>query len=107
MISAGAIGAASMFAPLAGIAPQAVRRLWDLCVAERYPEARPVQEALAALHQAVKTSGVAALKSGQRHLQRECGQPRAPVEALDAAAERKLFEEIGAIALLRSEPRGW
>lgn len=108
MISAGATGATGMFATFAGgIAPQAVRKLWELCEKEQYPQARPVQEALAALRQAVKTGGVAAQKGGMRYMQRDCGQPRAPLRALDATAQSKLEADIRAIAALKDEPRGF
>jgi dihydrodipicolinate synthase/N-acetylneuraminate lyase len=96
-----------MFSSLAGIAPRAVRGLWELCVMERYEEARPFQEAIAALRQAVKPRGVAALKGGMRTMGRDCGQPRPPLDPLAAADEEKLAREIGAIAPLRGEPQGW
>ena len=107
LISAGAVGATGMFAPLAGIAPHAGRSLWDLCVQEQYAQARPIQEALAALRQAVKPAGVAGLKGGMRYMQRDCGQPRPPLDALDVPAQHRLAADIGAIAALRAEFRGW
>ncbi len=107
MISAGAIGASGMFSSLAGIAPVAVRKLWELCRKEQYAEARPVQEALAALRQAVKPTGVAGLKGGLRVMGRECGQPRPPLDPLTADAQKDLAEEIDAFVALREEPRGW
>src|SRR5882762_5270746 len=48
MVSAAAIGATSMFAPLAGIAPRLVRTLYDLCRDQKLFEARAPQEAIAA-----------------------------------------------------------
>jgi 4-hydroxy-tetrahydrodipicolinate synthase len=107
MISAGAIGATSMFAPLAGICPVAVRNLWDICSREQYAEARPVQEAVAALRQALKPAGAAGLKSGMDYMQRNCGLPRPPLEAPDAPTRKLIDAAIGAIASLRAEPRGW
>lgn len=107
MIPAGAIGATGMFAPLAGIAPQAVRTLWELCVKEQYTQARPVQEALSALRQAVKPTLVAGLKGGMRYVERDCGQPRPPLEAPSAPELERLAANIGAIAALRAESRGW
>jgi dihydrodipicolinate synthase/N-acetylneuraminate lyase len=107
MISAGAIGATAMFAPLAGIAPNAVRELWERCAEEQYEEARPVQDALAALRQAVKPAGVAGLKGGMRYMKRECGQPRPPLDPLGAAEQEALAAEMGAITALRAEPQGW
>lgn len=106
-ISARAIGAKGMMAPLAGIAPGAVRRLWALCRDERYEEALPLQEALAALRQAVKPWGVAGLKAGMGCLGRECGQPRPPIDACAGADRERLAGAIGAIGLLKEEPRGW
>jgi 4-hydroxy-tetrahydrodipicolinate synthase len=107
LISAGAIGAEGMLSSLAGIAPAAVRRLWALCREELYAEARPLQEALAALRQAVKPAGVAGLKGGMRAMLRECGQPRPPLDPLNAEDQEKLSITIGSIDRLREEPRGW
>lgn len=107
MISAGAIGADGMFSSLAGIAPRAVRVLWDLCGKEAYEGARPLQEAVAALRQAVKPWGVAGLKGAMRSMERECGQPRPPLDPLGAADQAKLAAGIAAIVTLREEPLGW
>jgi 4-hydroxy-tetrahydrodipicolinate synthase len=107
MISAGAIGATGMFTSLSGIAPKAVRKLWDICKKENYKEARPVQEALAALRQAVKPKMIAGLKSAMRHMERDCGQPRPPLDVLEIAEEEKLYADIRAIEILNSEPKGW
>jgi 4-hydroxy-tetrahydrodipicolinate synthase len=107
MVSAGAIGATGMFAPLAGIAPRLVRALYDLCRQDKLFEARATQEQIAALRQAVKPGGVASLKAAMRAMGRDCGEPRPPNIALDAVAYQKLVGELDAIAALRGEPRGW
>ena len=107
MVSAGAIGATGMFAPLAGIAPKLVRALYELCRQEKLFEARAVQEQIAALRQAVKPGGVASLKAAMRAMGRDCGEPRPPILPLDAFAYQKLIGELDAIAALRAEPRGW
>ncbi len=105
MVSAAAIGATGMFAPLAGIAPRLVRELYDLCRGQKLFEARPAQEQTAALRQVVK--GVASLKAAMRATGRDCGEPRPPLLPLDAVAYQKLVGELDAIAALRAEPRGW
>jgi 4-hydroxy-tetrahydrodipicolinate synthase len=107
MVSAAAIGATTMFAPLAGIAPKLVRTLYDLCRDQKLFEARATQEAIAALRQAAKPGGVAAVKAAMRAMGRDCGEPRPPVLPLDAVAYQKLVGELDAIAALRAEPRGW
>jgi 4-hydroxy-tetrahydrodipicolinate synthase len=107
MVSAAAIGATTMFAPLAGIAPKLVRTLYDLCRDQKLFEARATQEAIAALRQAAKPGGVAAVKAAMRAMGRDCGEPRPPVLPLDAVAYQKLIGELDAIAALRAEPRGW
>jgi 4-hydroxy-tetrahydrodipicolinate synthase len=107
MLSAGAIGATGMFAPLAGIVPRLVRELYGLCRDQKLFEARKVQEQLAALRQAVKPGGVASLKAAMRAMGRDCGEPRQPVLPLDAVAYQKLVGELDAIDVLRAEPRGW
>jgi 4-hydroxy-tetrahydrodipicolinate synthase len=107
MISARAVGATGMIAPLAGIAPRAVKQLWELCAQENYPAARPLQESLAALRQAVKPLGVAGIKAALKYMKRDSGALRAPLEAPAAAARKKLAADLGAIAALNDEPRGW
>ena len=106
-VSCAAIGAIDMFAPLAGVAPKLVHELYTLCRAQKLFEARPVQEQLAALRQAVKPAGVAALKAAMRAMDRDCGEPRAPLLPLNPARRQRLVSEIDAIAALWSEPRGW
>ena len=107
MVSAGAVGATSMFSSLSGVAPTLVRRLYDICRTEKYFDARPAQEDLAALRQIVKRAGAGGLKGALRAMGRECGQPRPPLDALSAGGYDKLAAEIGALAILRAEPRGW
>jgi 4-hydroxy-tetrahydrodipicolinate synthase len=107
MVSAGAIGASGLFSALAAIAPKLVRALFDLCRSQKLSEARAVQEQVAALRQLVKPGGVAALKTAVRAMRRDCGNPRAPLLPLDAAAAKKLTAEIEALPALAAEPRGW
>src|SRR5690348_1841742 len=49
MVSAAAIGAAGMFAPLACLAPELIRKLYESCGAGKLFEARAAQEQVAAL----------------------------------------------------------
>lgn len=107
LVSAAAIGAKGLFAPLASIAPGRVRELYDLCLRDRLFEARKIQEDIAALRQLVKKGGVAALKAALRALGRDCGTPRPPLRPLGEAEAGALAESLAAMALLRSEPRGW
>ncbi len=107
MVSAGAIGATGMLSSLAAIAPKLVRRLYELCRDQKFFEARTVQEQIAALRQTVKTGGVASLKAAMRAMGRDCGEPRPPVQALDAGGYENLAAQLGAMAALRAEPRGW
>jgi 4-hydroxy-tetrahydrodipicolinate synthase len=105
MVSPAAIGATSALCPLAGIAPRLIRRLFDLCRAEKLFEARPAQEELAKLYQLIKPSGVAGLKAALIARGRDCGVPRPPLQALGATAAAALARDLE--ALLREEPRGW
>lgn len=107
MVSAGAVGATSMFSSLAGVAPGLVRQLYDICRKEKYFDARKVQEDLAALRQSVKRAGFAGLKGALRAMGRDCGQPRPPLDALSPAGYQVLAAELGALTALRAEPRGW
>lgn len=107
LISAHAIGATGSFCTLAGIAPKAVRRLHELCMAERYEDARPVQNAIAALRMAIKPGGIAGLKSASRVMGRDCGDVRPPLLPLPATAVAQLERTISKIDALGDEPRGW
>lgn len=107
VVSAGALGATSMFSSLAGIAPRLVQRLYQRCRKEQYFEARPDQEAVSALRQIVRKGGFAGLKAALRIMGRDCGAPRPPNVALSAAAQAQLAAELDAFAPLRDEPRGW
>lgn len=107
LIPAGAIGAKSVFSALSGIAPRLVRKLYDLCRDERYAEARPAQEEIAALRQAIKRAGNGGLKTALRAMGRDCGEPRPPLDPITAEASRKLTAELAALPALGAEPRGW
>jgi 4-hydroxy-tetrahydrodipicolinate synthase len=106
LVSAAAIGARGLFSPLAVIAPTLVRRLFDLCVAQKLFEARALQESAAALRQIVKPGDIAALKAAARAMGRDCGDPRPPLLPLDATAEKALVSAINQLATLANEPRG-
>lgn len=107
MISAGAIGATSVLSSLAGVAPKLARALYDLCRAERYAEARPAQEAMVALWQAVKQRGGGGLKAAMRAMGRDCGGVRPPLDQIAVPAFEMLASEIAALPALAGEPRGW
>jgi 4-hydroxy-tetrahydrodipicolinate synthase len=107
MVSAAAIGATAMFAPLAGIAPSLLRRLFELCRDDKLFEARAAQEEIAGLRQLLKAGGVASLKAALAARGRDCGAPRPPLRALDARATDALKRDLDSIAALREEPRGW
>ncbi len=107
MISASAIGATGMFSSLAGIAPKLVGELYALCRKEQYDKARPVQEAVSALRQSIKKMGVTGLKGAMRAMERDCGQPRPPLDALSTGDYDQLAAVIGAMPALGGEPRNW
>lgn len=114
MVSACVLGGSGAFSILSGIAPNLVRRLHELCCQERYIEARPLQEEIAALHHAVKEAGASGLKDGLAGIKaamacmgRACGVPRPPVRPMDAAAQGKFAEAIAAMAFSKNEPHGW
>jgi len=107
LVSAAAIGARGMFSALAVIAPKLVRRLFDLCRAQEFFEARALQEDVAALRQILKPGGVAALKAAARFMGRDCDAPRSPLLPLDVAAEKNLAAQLAALPVLADEPRGW
>lgn len=107
LVSASAIGAQSMFSPLAGVAPHKIRSLFDDCSADRLFEARKAQEEIAALRQTLKGSGVAGLKETSQTMGRDCGLPRPPLEPIGKADSESLAAEFKALQFLVDEPRGW
>jgi len=107
MVSATAIGATGMVSTLAAVAPRLTRALFDQCRGGKLFAARAAQEAMAALRQCVKADPVAGLKAALRIMGRDCGAPRPPLAALDAAAERTLAAALAALTPLAGEPRGW
>ena len=107
MVSSGAIGAKTLFSPLAGVAPKLIRQLYDLCKQDKYVDARPAQEQVAALYQAVKVPGLCGLKGALGVMGRECGNVRAPNTLLGAAARDTLASALKGLPALAAEPRGW
>ena len=105
MISAGAIGATGMLAPLASISPRLVRGLYDLCRAEKYNDAHAQQEEAAILFRLFRDAGVPGLKAAARAMGRDCGDPRPPLLAL--ADTKALAAELAGVAGVKAEPRGW
>ncbi len=114
MVSASAVGGTGAFSPLSGIAPRLVRRLYELCRGEKYGEARPLQEEIAALHHLVKEAGASCLKDGLAGIKaamacmgRDCGLPRPPVRSLGKKERGKLAAAIEGMEFLKNEPCGW
>jgi 4-hydroxy-tetrahydrodipicolinate synthase len=107
MVSAAAIGARGMFSALAVVAPTLIQHLFDLCRQQKLFEARALQEDVAALRQAIKPGGVAALKAAARAMGRDCGIPRPPLLPLDAKAGKDLMAQLDSIRALSAEPHGW
>jgi 4-hydroxy-tetrahydrodipicolinate synthase len=107
LVSAGAVGATGMFTSLAGVAPGLVRELYNICRTEKYMDARKTQEQLVELLQIVKRAGAGGLKGALRAMGRDCGQPRPPLDPLSADGYARLAAQLGALAVLSAEPRGW
>lgn len=107
MVSAGAVGATSMFTSLAAIAPKHLRKLYDICRTEKYFDARGVQEDIVVLRQILKGYGRGALKGALRAMGRDCGQVRPPLDPLSPAALDKLAGELKTLSWLSAEPKGW
>ncbi len=107
MVSAGAVGATSMFTSLAAIAPKRMQKLYEICRTEKYFDARETQEEIVVLRQTLKRYGRGALKSALRAMGRDVGQVRPPLDPLSPAEMEKLAAELKGMAWLGSEPKGW
>lgn len=107
MVSAGAVGAASMLTALAGVAPRHIRKLYDICRTEKYFDARGTQEDIVLLRRAVLQAGHGGLKGALRAMGRDCGQPRPPLDSLPQAGYKTLAAALEKLPWLANEPRGW
>ena len=107
MVSAGAVGATSMFTSLAAIAPKRLQKLYEICRTEKYFDARETQEEIVVLRQILKRYGRGALKGAIRAMGRDVGQVRPPLDPLSPAEMEKLAAELKELAWLGSEPKGW
>jgi 4-hydroxy-tetrahydrodipicolinate synthase len=107
MISAAAVGATGLLSPLAAIAPNLIGKLYAMCMAEKFTEARPAQEQAAILYRALRDAGVGGFKTGMRAMGRDCGVPRPPLKSLSEADTKVLLAELSAAGAMNSEPRGW
>jgi 4-hydroxy-tetrahydrodipicolinate synthase len=107
LVSARAIGAKGLFSALTGVAPALLRGLYDHCRNEQYRDARKAQEDVAAVRKVLKKGGVAGLKAAMQAMGRDCGGPRYPLLPLGEAERGQLADQLGAMAALRGEPRGW
>ena len=107
MISAAAVGATGLLSPLSSIAPKLIGKLYSLCMAEKFAEARPAQEQAAILYRALRDLGVAGFKTGLRALGRDCGEARPPLTGLSDEDAKTLLAEISSAGVMSSELRGW
>ena len=114
LVSASALGGNGAIAPLAGIAPKLLRRIYDLCRQQKFVEARGMQEDIAHLNHLVREAGSSGLKDGLAGIKcamaamgRECGLPRPPVRPLGEVERGRFEEAVQGLAFLKAEPRGW
>jgi 4-hydroxy-tetrahydrodipicolinate synthase len=114
MVSAFVLGGGGAFSPLSGIAPRLIHDLYNLCSEEKYIEARPLQEDIAALYHVVKEAGASGLKDGLAGIKaamaamgRPCGLPRSPVHPLGVSERERFVKQIAGMAFLKNEPQGW
>jgi len=107
MVSAGAVGAKSMLTPMAAIAPKLMKDFFAVCRAEKYFEARKMQEEIASLYQLLKYHGFASLKAAMGIMGRPCGVPRPPLDALSPEALKSLQTSLHAMDFLSHEAKGW
>jgi 4-hydroxy-tetrahydrodipicolinate synthase len=107
MVPNAVVGGSGAFSPLASVAPQLARRIYDLCSKQQFVQARGPQEDMAELHHLVKKGGRAGLKTAMRAMGRACGEPRLPALSLGEPAMSQLAAHLAACPYLSTEPRGW
>lgn len=107
MVPNGVVGGGGAFSPLASVAPQLARELYERCSRQEFTQARKLQENMAELHHLVKRAGRSGLKGAMRALGRDCGEPRLPALGLSEVEMAGLIERVQSLPYLRTEPRGW
>jgi dihydrodipicolinate synthase/N-acetylneuraminate lyase len=55
----------------------------------------------------IRRAGAAGLKTALRAMGRDCGDVRPPLRPLGEEESGRLSETLAAMAVLRTEPRGW
>lgn len=107
MVPNGVVGGSGAFSPLASVAPQLARELYERCTRQEFTQARKLQENMAELHHLVKRAGRSGLKGAMRALGRDCGEPRLPALGLSEVEMAGLIERVQSLPYLHAEPRGW
>jgi 4-hydroxy-tetrahydrodipicolinate synthase len=107
MVPNAVLGGVGAFSPLASVAPNLARQIYELCSKQQFKQARKLQEDMAELHHVVKKSGKGGLKTALRAMGRACGEPRLPALGLEEPAAGQLAARVGALSYLSAEPRGW
>ena len=91
----------------AGIAPRLLQRLYEACEAERWDEARFLQEKASHLWQLMKVEYPASIKAGMALMGRPVGGTRLPIRTLTDDQQRQVQRDLEAMGILDDEPRGW
>lgn len=107
MVPMQAIGGAGSFSALSAIAPNLVRRLFDLCSKEGYDEARQLQFTISELRQVLKPWPVKSIKAAMEMMGRPVGETRPPVMPLPLEEKQRLWRALERFQFFDSEPRGW
>ena len=102
-----AIGGTGTFSPLSAIAPKLVRNLHDLCMHEKYAEARPIQFGASHLLGILKPWNAAATKYVMNRLGRPFGVTRPPLMAFGEQSGADLWKRVQETGVLAAETKGW
>jgi 4-hydroxy-tetrahydrodipicolinate synthase len=107
MISARAIGATGLLSSVSNVAPQMIRHLYDLCLKENYQVAYELQVDAAFLYRLFNQYGISGLKAISQSLGRDVGNPRMPLDQLQADQIETLKQEWRSCLSIKNEPHAW
>jgi 4-hydroxy-tetrahydrodipicolinate synthase len=101
------VGGCGCFSALSEVSPRIVRALYDACASSDIARARPLQFKVRRLLARLMQLYPSTIKYAMGLMGRPVGEPRAPIRPLSDAERTATRDELAALGVLDSEPRGW
>lgn len=101
------VGGSGCFSACAEVAPRMVRALYQACVAGDVATARELQQKMLLLLNRLMATYPSTIKYAMELMDRPVGETRRPIPALTAEEKKATRDDLAALGILQSEPRGW